>query len=146
MEQAEAVRALARKQQDITNEMRLRNWGNWCRSGSHPGLGYSTWGQILKQFLGEQSRRVMIDELDAQIIEDTISTLDMVGRDGFGWGHLWAFCLKVEYVERSDSHQRPQSERAKDVSRKFQRPCAARTYRYHLYNARRAVFTLIEPI
>ena len=146
MDQDNGIRALAKKQQDITNEMRLRNWGNWCRSGSHPGLGYSTWGQILKQFLGERSRRTMIDELDAQILEETISSLDIAGRNGFGWGQLYSFCLRVEYVERHDSMQRPQSERAKDVSRKFQRPCAARTYRQHLYNARRAVFALIEPI
>ena len=137
---------LAAKMQKDEQLLRLGNWGRWCRSGNNLVQGYTTWGELLKQFLGEHANRITIDELDAMKIEYVISTLDIVGRDGIGWGEIWAFCLRVEHVERSDNQQRPQSLRAKHVSRKFNRPCASRTYRKHLFNARKAVFSLVEPL
>ena len=137
---------LAAKLQKDEELLRLSNWGRWCASGGDLVQGYTTWGELLKQFLGEHGNRITIDELDALKLEFVISTLDMRGRDGTGLGELWAFCLRLEYVERSTNTQRPQSLRAKHVSRKFKRPCAARTYRKHLYNARKAVFLLAEPL
>ena len=140
------IAALARKQAEVTKEMRLVNWGRWNRSGSNPNLDYTTWGEIFSFYLGAPSKQ-MVNELDAQVIEHVVTTLDMSGRAGeFPWTELYAFVLRLEYMERSDDNQRVQSERAKDVSRKFKRPCASRTYRKHLYNAKRAIFTFIPAI
>ena len=142
----EGLRRLAKAQEEKEQLVRLDNWGRWNRSGATPNLGYATWGEILKFFLGDTSQSLTIDEIDAQKLEYVISTLDVAGRGGFSWGELWGFCLRVEHMERSSNNQRPIALRAKDVSRKFKRPCAVRTYQHHLQNARRAVFALVEPL
>ena len=137
---------LALKMLKDEQECRLINWGNWARSGSNPGLDFTTWGEVLKQYLGERQNSVTINEIDAMKLEHVISTLDMSGRDGFGWGELWSAVLRIEYVERHEGQQPAQEQKAKDVSRKFKRPCSSRTYRHHMYNAKRAVFSLVDPI
>lgn len=133
------------KQLKIERQARLRNWGRWARSGNH-GLGYSTWAQVLKHYLGDPSRGQTVDELDAEILEHCISTLDLIGRAEGSLLEVQAFVLRLEYVETPDSRHPAQEQKAKDVSRKFKRPCSTRTYRQHLYNARKAVFTLIGDL
>ena len=142
----EGIKSLARKQTKITRDIRLLNWGLWNRTGSNPNLDYTTWGDIFSFYLGEPGGKT-INDLDAQLIENVITTLDITGRAGvYPWTELQAFVLRLEYMERAESSQKPQSERAKDVSRKFKRPFATRTYRYHLYNAKRVVFLMITDI
>ena len=137
---------LAQKLIRDEQEIRLSNWGRYVRSGSHPGLDYTTWGQVLRQYLGEPDNSITINEIDGQRLEDVISTLDVSGRNGFGWGELWSAVLRVEYVERPEGQQPAQEQKAKDISRKFNRPCSSRTYRHNLWNAKRAVFSLIDPL
>ena len=126
--------------------MRLENWGRWTRRGSAPGLGLPTWGSLYNQFIPDQSNSITVNDLDAQKIEHVISSLDVAGRGGFGWGELWGAVLRIEYSERDSKNQRPVAVRAKHVSRKFKRPCAARTYYHHLQNATRAVFQFTDSL
>ena len=124
-------------------EARLVNWSLFLRHGGIPVLGYTTWPQIMKQFWGEPGNgAATADEIDAMHLADIISTLDVAGRNGIGMGSLYAFVLRVEYLEVG----RPVGERAKHVSRKFKRRCGERTYYYHLAAAKNAVNAFAEPI
>ena len=142
----EALISLHKKQQETTENIRLENWGRWNRAGGNERLDYTTWGEIFSFYLGSPSGET-VDEIDAEKIELVITTLDMAGRNGdLPWTELHAFVLRLEYMERSEGNHLPQSERAKHVSRKFKRPCAKRTYRYHLFRAKKAVFALVPDI
>jgi hypothetical protein len=128
-------------------EARLINWGLWHSvDNTFRRLDYPRWYEILKKFYGIESSGLQLAELDAEHLEDIISTLDMAGRGGFGWGTLWAFVLKLEYIEGAPYRHPTLSQKAKDVSRKFCRPCSERSYQRHLYNARCAVFEFADPI
>ena len=97
----------------------------------------------MKQYWGEPGTGATVaNEIDGAHLAYIISTLDMAGREGIGIGDLYAFILKIEYIEIA----RPVGERAKHVSRKFSRPCGERTYYYHLAAAKKAVHSFAEPI
>ena len=133
---------MTREETDLI-EARLINWALFLRHGGIPALSYVTWPQIMKQYWdGTDDRATCSDEIDAMYLADIISTLDVAGRDGIGLGSLYAFILKIEYIEIG----RPVGERAKHVSRKFSRPCGERTYYYHLASAKTAVHSFAEPI
>ena len=131
------------EQQGVTLEARLVNWALFLRHGGIPALGLITWPQIMKQYWGDPGAGIWAaNEIDAAYLAYIISTLDMAGREGFGLGDLYAFILKLEYIEIG----RPVGQRAKHVSRKFQRRCGERTYYYHLAAAKRVVHEFAEPI
>ena len=125
-------------------EARLSNWGLFCRFGNLPGLGLTTWPQLMREFWGEPGIGITIpNELDAIHLENIISTMDVMGRDMDNYrGDLYAFILKLEYIEIG----RPVQERAKHVRRKFKIKCGERQYYRHISNARDIVFTFAEPM
>ena len=126
-------------------EARLSNWGRWNRQRINP-QSYTTWQQLYSFFFGAAAWRVAAD-IDAQHLEDVITTLDLASRSGlFKWPRLYCFVLKLEYAERPESKQRPASERAKDVSRKFKRPCAESTYYQILARSKQMLFTFADPL
>ena len=137
---------LKKKLNGQEQEVRLVNWGRWHRhDDTLARLAYPTWPQIMRLYWPAPGGPA-VAELDAEHLEHVISTLDIAGRGGFGWGELYAFCLRIEYIERPTDKQRPPSERARFVREKFKRPCAVRTYHHHVQNAKRAVFALAGPI
>ena len=131
---------LAERIQRDEIHVRLINWGSWLRHDStFSKLGYPSQAP----FIFSPSKGVLIADLDAAYIEWIVSTLHM---SGFERGLLYAFILKVEYAERSEGKVPHVSQRAKDVSRHFKRPCAERTYYHHLANAKKAVQMLAGPM
>lgn len=120
---------------------RLINWGLWSRFGGIPKLGYPAWIDIMREFFPADCHTIP-DDLDAQHIEDIISTLNIAGRRGMGWGEVYQFILKMEFVE----HGRPQKLKAQHVRGKFKQPCSVRTYQYHFYRVKRAIYYLAAPV
>ena len=120
---------------------RLLNWGLWSNTGGYPNLGIPGYTEILREYF-PQVVRISPDAIDAEHIEYVISSLDLGNRnDMIGSGSLYAFVLRLEYIE----YERPRSLKCEHVMRKHSRPCSERTFRYHLYNAKKAVDTLAEP-
>lgn len=124
-------------------DARLINWGRWLRHDQTiRRLGYP-WKS---PFVFSPSKGAAIADLDAEHIEWVISSLDVAGRQGFGKGMLYAYILRLEFAERDGDHLPPVGDRAKDVSRRFKRPCGERTYYYHLAAAKRLVAVLAEEL
>ena len=127
-----------------TNEIitaRLINWGLWSNTGGYPNLGIPGYTEILREYF-PQVVRINPCSIDAEHIEYVISSLDLGNRnDRIGMGTLYAFVLRLEFIE----YERPRSLKAEHVRRKHSRPCSERTFRYHLYNAKKAVELLAEP-
>lgn len=122
--------------------MRLVNWGNWLRWDSTIArLGYPD----QSPFVFSPRRGQMIADLDAIHIEWIVSTM-YISRQFSPMGHLYAFILRVEYAERSDSSARARAHLADDVSRRFKIRCAERTFRHHLLNAKKTLAALAGPI
>lgn len=121
--------------------LRLVNWGLWSRTGGIPNLNYPAWIDIMRDYFPADTR-ITPDSNDAEIIENVISTLNIAGRRGMGWGEVYQFILKMEYVE----YGRPQSLKADHVRYKFKHPCSMRTYRYHLHGAKEAVYKFSGPL
>lgn len=119
---------------------RLINWGLWSKYGGFPKLNYPAWIEIMREYFPADAR-TMPDDIDAEHIEHVISTLNIVGRRGLGWGEVYQFILKMEYIE----HGRPQIAKAEHVRHKFKQPCSDRTYRYHFYKAKRAIHAFANP-
>ena len=125
------------KQQEL--DARLLNWGRWLRSGAKPKLGYP--GQ--SPFVVSPSRGSTIAELDAQHIEDIVSSLYV---SGLPRANLQAFILRVEYVEKPTGQMPHVSQRAADVRRKYKCRCGERTYYNHLAKAKKMVEMFADPI
>jgi len=120
---------------------RLLNWGLWSKTGGYPNLGIPGYTEILREYF-PQVVRINPDAIDAEHIEYVISSLDMGNRNNhIGNGTLYAFILRLEFIE----YERPREAKAEHVRRKHKRPCSERTFRYHLYNAKKAVELLAEP-
>jgi len=117
---------------------RLINWGLWVRGGM-PYLGYPAWTDIWHGYFPSKVH-ITPDCDDAEHIEYIVSSLDIAGRGGLGLGDIYAFICRLEYVEI----ERPRMAKAEHVRRKYNVPCSERTFRYHLYNAKRAVHMLYE--
>ena len=133
-----SLNKLKRKLEKQEQEARFINWRLWSKTGAMPDLDLTTWDEIFNMVEG----RLSADEIDAMRIEYIVSTLDIAGRRGFNLGELWAFCLRVEYLE----YGRPIEERAKHVSRKFNRPCGKWAFYKHLTNGKNAVIALAGPL
>ena len=119
-------------------EARLYNWGLFCRVGGFPKLGYPTWNEIMREYMSEPGAgRISPNEIDGMHLENVISSLNVISRGGMGMGELYAFILKLEYIERG----RPIRAKAEHVRHKFRCKCGERAYYYHYYGARKAVAT-----
>lgn len=116
---------------------RLLNWGR-CFPRNRPDakLGYPT----KVSFVELPSKSFLVAELDGQHIEDIVSSLYV---SNLGRATLYAYILKVEYIEKPDSHV---SVRAKEVKKHFKCPCGERTYYSHLENAKKMVRLFAESI
>ena len=120
---------------------RLINWGLWNRGG-YPNLGTPAFVDIMSEYF-PQAARINPDAIDGEHIEEVISSLDLGNRNGkIGNGTLYAFVLRLEYIE----YQRPREAKAEHVRHKYKRKCSERTFRYHLYNAKRAILMLSNPL
>ena len=118
---------------------RLLNWGIWNNRRGLPKFNYPSYVEIMRKYFPADGR-FEPDDIDAQHLEDIISTLNVAGRGGFGWGDIYAFTLKLEFIEFG----RPRESKAEHVRRKFDCPCSERTFRHHLYRAKRAVWAFAE--
>ena len=132
--------ATKRKTELETIHVRLLNWGKWLRyDDTLAKLGYPTQAP----FVFSPRKGGTIADPDAEHMEFVVSSL-MVS--GFGDGELFAFILKVEYAERPEHMLGPVVVRARDVSRRFRRPCSERSYYRHLTRAKIAVHHLAGPV
>jgi len=120
---------------------RLLNWGLWSNVNCYPHLGYTAFVEIMKDYF-PQATRINPDDIDGQYIEDILTDLNMGGIKGVGDGQLFRFVCKLEFVE----FERPRESKAEHVRRKMKRPCSERTFRYHLYRAKKAIHTFADPI
>jgi len=99
----------------------------YVRTGGMPDLGYPSWHEIMREYWGDTGvGKTAPDEADALHLENIISTMDTMGRSGTGIGHVYAFILRLEYVEVG----RPVEARAEHVRAKFKVRCGERTYYY----------------
>lgn len=115
---------------------RLLNWGRWLRNdNTYQKLGYPS----KSPFVVAPTKGNLISDLDAQHIEEVVSSLNVSGINN---AVIYAFILKIEYAERPTSRMHTVGDRAKDVSRHFNCRCGERTYYYHLAKARTAVSML----
>ena len=119
---------------------RLINWGLWAKGGI-PKLGTPAFVEIMSEYF-PQDTRIAPDEIDAQHIEEILSSLDIAGRGGMNWGDVWAFVCRLQFIEI----ERPTQAKAEHVRSKFKIRCSERTYRYHLFNARKAVHAFANPL
>lgn len=131
---------LAQKLKDEETDARLINWGKWLRSdNTYQKLNFPS----KAPFTVEPTRGSTINEIDAEWIAHVISTLAM---SNLGRSDLYAFVLKVEYVDSSGNKPPHVSQRAADVRKRFKMPCAESTYYKHLSKAKRLVQYLAGPI
>jgi len=122
---------------------RLTNWGVWSRVGGFPNLGTPAYVEIMKDYFPDKSPKVTPNNADAEHLENIITTMDIAGRNGFGWGDVYRLILKMEFIE----HGRPQSLKANHVKRKFElKSYAERTYRYHFYRAKQEIYYLADSV
>ncbi len=119
---------------------RLLNWGRYLRSdNTYYKLDYPH----RCPFTVEATHGETIFELDADHIESIVSAFATCE---FPVSNQYAFVLKVEYAERSDSFLAPVAIRARDVSRRYGIKCSERGYYSMLYMARKAVQAFVEPL
>lgn len=122
-------------------DIRLVNWGLWGSIGGLPYLDLPKWCDIMRDYFPRDGR-IAPNDIDAQHLEDKISSLDIAGRNGFGWGELYRRVFILEFKERG----RPQSVKAKMISREFNRPVSMRTYRSYIYKGKRVLYEFVDPI
>ena len=138
--------AIARKLEADEVHVRLLNWGRWLRYDStYARLGYPSQAP----FLFTPRKGALIASLDAQYIEDIVSDLYVSGLERpeeWPKNLLYAFILRVEYAEKPEALMGTVADRAKDVRKRFRRPCAESTYYGHLANAKIAVSMLSGPM
>jgi hypothetical protein len=121
---------------------RLLNWGLWSNIGGFPDLGTPAFIEIMKEYF-PQDTRITPNSIDAEHIEEVISSLEVGTRSGIiNNGSLYSFVLRLEYLE----YDRPRSLKCEHVRRKHGRKCSERTFRYHLHNAKKAVNYLCNPL
>ena len=128
---------------DDANELvtaRLLNWGLWSR-GKVTDLDYPKWYEIFSRYL-PTANHLSPDGIDAAHIEYVLSSLNLGALKGIGLGDLYQLVCKLEYVE----HERPRELKAEYVRKRFKLPCSERTFRFHLYNAKKAVYMLANPL
>ena len=121
---------------------RLTNWGIWSRIGGFPKLGTPAYVEIMRDYFPSGDDHITPNNKDAEHIEEIITTLDIAGRHGLGWGDIYRLIFKMEFVE----HGRPQSVKADHIRWKFKQPCSERTYRYHWYRAKKVIYFLADPL
>jgi len=121
---------------------RLTNWGIWSKIGGFPNLGTPAFVDIMNEYFPSDRIPITPNNQDAEHLESIITTLDIAGRRGMGWGEVYRLIFKMEFIE----HGRPQSVKADHIRWKFKQPCSERTYRYHWYRAKRAIHLLADPL
>jgi hypothetical protein len=121
---------------------RLINWGLWNRGG-YPNLGTPAFVDIMSEYFPQQTH-IAPDSIDAEHLEYIISSIELGARND----HIGATCsiyplvLKLEFIE----HERPRELKAEHVRRKYNVRCSERTFRFHLFNAKKAVNLLANPL
>ena len=121
---------------------RLNNWALWSSIGGFPNLDPPAYVEVMSEYFPSEHRSTPYDK-DAEHLEHIISTLDIAGRNGQGWGDIYRFILKQEFLE----HERPQILKAQNVKRWLRvESYTQRTYRNHWYAAKKAVFMYADPI
>ncbi len=131
---------LEKRLMDEETKARLINWGRWLRSDdTYYKLNYPS----KAPFTVEPVRDSVINDIDAEWIAYVISTLAM---SNLGRSDLYAFVLKVEFVDAVGKKTPHVSQRAADVRKHFKWPCAESTYYKHLGKAKELVQLLAGPI
>ena len=120
---------------------RLINWGLWNNTNCYPHLGYPAFVDIMKDYFPSITR-INPDDNDAMHIEYILSSMDVGSRKGICWGEIYMFVCRLEFIE----FERPREAKAQHVRLKYQKPCSERTFRYHLYNAKKAIHLFADPI
>lgn len=123
-------------------KLRLANWGIWSRIGGFPKLGTPAYVEIMRDYFPSDRVPLTPNNKDAEHIEYIISTMDIAGRRGLGWGDIYRLIYKMEFVE----YPRPQEAKAQHVRKAFGCKCSGRTYRYHWYRAKRKIHVLSDPL
>lgn len=129
---------------DTANEIttaRLVNWGLSHR-GKVVNLDFPTWHQIFSRYVINHDHRISPDLLDAQHIEDVLISLNLGALKGIGLGDLYLMVCIQEFI----NYQSPRQLKAEYIRRKTGLACSERTFRYHLYNAKRAVHLFANPL
>ncbi len=121
---------------------RLVNWGIWSKVGGYPNLGTPSYIQIMRDYFPSDDDRITPNNKDAEHIENIITSLDIAGRRGLGWGDVYRLIYKMEFVE----YPRPQSAKAEHIRAAFNHPCSERTYRYHWSRAKRIIHFMADPL
>ena len=120
---------------------RLKNWGIWGSIGGFTNLDPAEWTDIMKDCF-PSSAGLTPNNADAEHLEEKITSLTVAGLDGFGWGHVFKYIFILEFKQ----HGRPQELKAEIIGNKFKIPCSMRTYRSHLYRAKRVLHEFVDPI
>jgi hypothetical protein len=131
---------LAQKLMDEETEARLINWGKWLRSdNTYQKLNFPS----KAPFTVEPVRGSVINDVDGEWIAHIVSTLSM---SNLGRASLYAFVLKVEFVDAAGKKKPHVSQRAADVRKHYKMPCAESTYYKHLGKAKELVQLFAGPI
>jgi len=100
------------------------------------------WYDIWKDYLPHTRVGFSIAEIDAKNLERIITTLDMCGRGGLGWGKIYTYIIKLDYLWVP----RPVIAKAEMAASKFKRGCSKRSYHNWQKMAVAAVFELADPL
>ena len=121
---------------------RLINWGLWSKGG-YPNLGTPAFVDIMRDYFPQQTH-ITPDAIDAEHLEFIISSIELGARnDKIGGAcSIYPLILKLEFIE----YERPRELKAEHIRRRHKRPCSERTFRYHLFNAKKAVNMLSNPL
>jgi hypothetical protein len=134
------ISKLAKKLMDEETEARLINWGMWLMAdNTYQKLNYPS----KAPFTVEPTRGSVINDNDGEWIAHIVSTLSMsnLGRAG-----LYAFVLRVEFVDAVGKKTPHVSQRAAKIRKHFKKSCAESTYYKHLGKAKELVQLLAGPI
>ena len=123
-------------------ESRLKNWATYLHiDNTFSKLGFPDQAPFV--FCPRKGH--LVADLDAQWIEDIVSTLFI--RDDFTpVGSQKAFLLRLEYAERGEKNQPPVSQKAHDYRAKYQCKCGRSSYYDKLKEAKRMLRYWAGPI
>ena len=121
---------------------RLINWGLWNKGG-YPNLGTPAFVDIMSDYF-PQDTHITPDSIDAEHLEFVISSIELGSRGdilGDVCG-IYPLVLKLEFIE----YERPRELKAEHIRRAHNVKCSERTFRYHLFNAKKTVNLLANPL
>jgi hypothetical protein len=121
---------------------RLENWALWSLTGGMPNLDPPAFVELMSEYFPSNWQNIAYD-MDAQHIEDTVTNLNITGRQWGGWGDVYRLILKQEYLEPG----RPLEVRTENVKRCFKfTTYSQRSYERHWHLAKMSVFLWAEPL